>query len=91
MNVGEEGKGQMQENHRHVKQYNIYIWNCKQIELPMQCWRQTVTNEAQTSEAEVINKGLIVEDHVGHVHANDLGEVTIPSMGTSSVLSPPHS
>lgn len=53
----------------------------------MQCWRQTVTNEAQTSEAEVINKGLIVEDHVGHVHANDLGEVTIPSMGTSSVLS----
>lgn len=32
------------------------------------------TQTVMTSEAQVINMGLIVEDHVGHVLANDPAE-----------------
>lgn len=47
MNVGEEGKGQMRENHRRVKQHSRYTRAYKQIELPKPCHRQAVRNEAQ--------------------------------------------
>lgn len=41
-------------------------------------------------EAQTISKDLTVEDPVGHVHASDVGRLKLPSMGTSSALSPPH-
>ena len=71
----------------------IYIWSCKQIALPLQHWKQTVKNEAQTviaNAVQTINKNLAVEDPIGRARANDMGRVKLPSMGTSSVLSPPH-
>ena len=43
---------------------------------------KNATQTVMVNEAQTINKDLAVEDPIGHVRANDMGRVKLPSMGS---------